>query len=129
MGRRRGRGKRVENCSWFCQQDVSRIREFPRTGVCPRPNRTTEREREEEKRPFPSRHSTAISGRPDVLSIPNEYFCSRKFRREPNRGLPAIKPPSLLPTLLFFLSFSLSLPSFARINAESRGESTPAPID
>lgn len=36
---------------------------------------------EEEKSPFtPSRHPAAISGCPDVLSIPNEYFCSRKFR-------------------------------------------------
>lgn len=119
--RRRGRGKRVENCSWFCQQDVSRIREFRRTGVCPGPDRTRERERErrreEERSPFPSRHPTAISGYPDVLSIPNEYFCSRKFRREPNRGLPAIKPPSpsyssiFLSLSLFLLAWEVNLGS------------------
>lgn len=49
MGRRGGRGKRVENCSWFCQQDVSRIREFRRTGVCPGPDRPREKEREREE--------------------------------------------------------------------------------
>ena len=46
-----GRGKRVENCSWFCQQDVSRIREFRRTGgVCPGPDRPRKGERKRERK-------------------------------------------------------------------------------
>ena len=56
----------------------------PAVCVLDRIDREREREREreegeEQRSPFTSL-PTAISGCPDVLSIPNEYFCSRKFR-------------------------------------------------